>query len=156
MAEITLRAPEPGDAEALHRDLRDADRAEIIAASGPDTLGTIERGLALSEHAFTVTDDSGLVCIFGTASRGLMRLHGTPWMLGTPRLRHHTRTLIKVTRRYFDAMVEIYPVLSNYVDARHVESIRLVKACGCTVGPALPFGYEGRPFHLFTRERSHV
>jgi len=156
VGDLTFCPPEAGEAEELEANLRPADRAEIIAASGPDTLGIIRGALAISQHAITVREAGELLCVFGVVEGDLLGRIAIPWMLGTPALDQRARTLIRVTRRYFDAMLDLYPLLVNYADARHVDSLRLVRAAGCTVHPAEPFGFEGRPFHKFTRERAYV
>lgn len=154
MADLVLRPAEPDDAAELEANLRESDRDEIIAASGPDTRATVERSFAASVHAYTYRKTTGeLLCSFGVAPFDLLHTAGAPWMLGTPVLDLYPRTLVRVTRRYFDAMLSEFSLLVNHVDARNAPSIRLIRAAGCTIDPPAPFGHAGLPFHRFYKER---
>jgi hypothetical protein len=148
---VTGSPPEPGDAEALNDNLRDADRAEIIASHGPDTLRTIRQAIALSTHCVAVRLDGALVSIFGVVPFSLVGGHGSPWMLGTPLLDEHPRPLARAAHRYFGLVAQVYPVLENHVDARHTASIKLLKWLGCSFDEPRPYGAAGLPFLRFEK-----
>lgn len=157
MAELVYRQPQEGDAEELDRLLRPLDRQEIIAASGPDTLTTIRTAIERSSSVYTLREPDGtLLCIFGTVPLTMLHTAGSPWMLGTEALSRWPRTLVRVSMRYFRHMLNEFPLLINYVDQRNKPSIRLVKAIGCSVLPAEPYGAEGHPFHPFKLEIGDV
>lgn len=153
MGDIVLLAPGEAEVDELDRDMRAADRAEIVAASGPDTRRTIERAVRLSPEPIAIreTRTGDLLCILGTVPLSAVTGRGCPWMLGTDGLDRHPRTLMRVARRYFDEVARVYSVLENYVDARHTASITLLEWLGCSFDPPAPFGQAGLPFMRFER-----
>ena len=158
MDDITLERPCEADALELRLKLRHADLLEVQAASGPRVSETIEKAIEASPSVYTVRAKAtgDLLCIFGCVPLDLMQTTGTPWMLGTDLLRRHARSLVRVTRVYFDDMLAHYSLLMNFVDARNAQSIRLIRGVGCEVGNPVPYGVSGKPFRPFWRERDHV
>ena len=53
-------------------------------------------------------------------------------------------------------MRALFPYLFNFVDARNMKSIRWLKHLGYAVGPPVPFGVAGLPFHPFSMGACHV
>jgi hypothetical protein len=155
--DVVISIPEPGDAHELFLGLRHADYREVEAASGPQVGDAVERSVRISSSVYTVREPNGaMLCMFGTAPLGLLAMSGAPWMLGTNLLARHKRSLIKVARAYFDAMLDDYALLINYADARHRQSLMLLRGIGCRIAEAEPFGYAGLPFHRFWKERGDV
>jgi hypothetical protein len=147
---IIIREPEPGDTEALAAFMRQADHDEVVASHGPDVLATLDHALRISTHALTVLDAKGcLACVMGTAPINMAAGIGCPWMLGTYVLDRLPRTLMRVSRRYFDEVARVYPVLENYVDVRNTASIRLLAWLGCSFDEPQPYGVSGLPFMRF-------
>ena len=150
MAEPKIRPAMIEDAERLAIDLRPADRAEIIAASGPDTLATIRQAIRVSTHCWAAEDgDGGLVALFGFAPVSLLAGIGSPWLLATPRLERIPGALTRLARRYLADIATTYPVLGNPGDARNTASIRWLQRLGFQIGPPKPYGAAGLPFHRF-------
>lgn len=138
------------DIGELDEDMRDADRAEIVASHGPDTLATLARAVRLSTHALTVRDaDERLLCIMGVAPISLIEGIGSPWMLGTNTLGDWPRTLARDARRYIGEVARVYPVLENYVDVRNTASVTLLAWLGFSFDAPRPYGVAGLPFMRF-------
>lgn len=148
-ADLTYSEPTQGDLDELLLNMRAHDRREVIAADGPDIEGTLRRGLAISTHSVAVRSETGLLAIYGCASSTLLNVVGSPWMLATPLIARHGCTLGKVTHRYLHAMLRVYPVLVNYVDARNRPAIRLLERIGFSIGEPESYGYAGLPFRRF-------
>lgn len=150
MGEIVIREVEPDDTFILRCFMRDADREEVIASHGPDVQDTLDRAVAASTHCLTVLNDGGgLACIMGVAPISMACGHGAPWMLGTSALDTLPRTLTRVSRRYFDEVAQVYPVLENYVDVRNTASIKLLTWLGFSFDAPQPYGVAGLPFMRF-------
>lgn len=149
MADIEIRELREGDCEALDAGLRLADRDEITAMSGPDTLATIRRSTKRSTLLAVALVDGELACIFGLVPRCLLTGSGAPWMLGTNLLDQHSRSLMRRCRGYISAMQNECSHLENYVDARNARSIRWLQRLGFTVHAPQPMGVARLPFHRF-------
>jgi hypothetical protein len=135
-------------------EMRECDRQEIRAASGSSPGVALLQSMQASAWKFAAVDEDGLAfAIFGL-SESLPGI-GSPWMLATDRFHQHERWALRATRGIVEDMQRRYPLLLNYVDARNARSIRWLKWAGFQIHPAMPFGVEGRPFHLFTKV-SHV
>jgi hypothetical protein len=89
------------------------------------------------------------VCIFGVAPVSILSDVAAPWLLATPLLGVHRRTLIAVARAYVAQMLGEYPVLTNYVDDRNAPSIRFLRWLGFSIGEPERFGVAGRLFRRF-------
>jgi hypothetical protein len=150
-ADLTFLPVVPADLDELAANMRPADRDEITASNGADIRRTLGFSLLLSVNAFAVRSEEGLLCVFGTAAHSLLDDTGAIWMLGTPIVDKHPRTLSRVTRRYVAEMLRIFPILANWVDARNAASIKLLRWCGFTIGEPEPYGVRGLPFHRFEK-----
>ena len=147
--DIEIRLATSDDVEQLIADLREADRQELIA-SGEDPEDAIRRSVCDSVWTVAVRIDGKLAAITGLAPiNGLLGSQASPWMLGTPHVDKYPSVLVKVGRLYSGAMLEQYPHLLNFVDARNTRSIRWLKRLGFTIHPAHVFGGRAHPFHLF-------
>lgn len=80
-------------------------------------------------------------------------VQGVPWMLASETMTRRGGALTAAARRYLALMHARYPLLANYVDARHTASIRWLRRLGFTVAEqAMPAGPYGMPFHSFWKE----
>lgn len=145
-----------GDVERLFLEMRYEDRREVESAGGPDVLKTLRRSVEHSTHCIVATHDDQLLAIFGVAPMSLVAGRAAPWLLGTDRLEKHKRALITSARAYIGTMLREYPVLTNWVDARNVASVRLLKWLGFKIGPAEPFGFASLPFHRFEMRSDEI
>lgn len=148
MAEITIRATEPGDAELLAAAMRPADIAEVRAC-GHEPLEAARRSVAQSLLCWSAFADGELACIIGVAPISLVSGIGSPWMLGTPALDAQSRVLVRLTPRYIAMMLKAFPHLVNHVHAANATSVRWLKRLGFTLHAAAPFGALGEAFHRF-------
>lgn len=148
---LNIRDVAPGDIAELDARMRAADRDEIVASHGPDTLATLAYGATISTHCLTVENDGRLACVLGVVPLSMAGGVGSPWMLGTDDLDRLSRPLARIARRYFDEVARVYPVLENQVDVRHTASIKLLKWLGCSFDEPAPYGVAGLPFMRFER-----
>ena len=155
MGRVTFAATTGDDIAELARDMRAADRDEIVAAAGPDVLETLRLSVAASVDSWAARTPEGLLCIFGTAAMSLTAREGSPWMLGTPLLDRHRRSLIKTADAYIRGMLRVFPVLANHVDARNAASIKRLGWLGFEFGEPEPYGVQGLPFRRFERREGN-
>lgn len=156
MARVTLRPAELGDAVALAEQLRPADRAEVAAALGGDhdLLAGIRACILASSLCWSaVSSGDHLIAVFGVAPLG--DLAGSPWLLGTERLDHHAKSLMRLSPPCIVQMLQAFPHLVNFVHAENRKSIRWLSRLGFTLSPPQPYGVRGELFHPFEM-RAHV
>ena len=154
MASIDIRPSAPEDIGTVADRMREADRAEIWATSFSTPRQALERGLAGSDRAWTITIDGRPEALFGAAPMTALSGRGTAWMLGTPEIARFPRRMVQDARPMVATMLELYPVLVNFVDARNAASLRWLRRLGARLEAPRPFGVLGLPFVPFTIERS--
>lgn len=138
MAKIEFRTATAADAEWIGGRLRSADRAEVEA------LGQIpERApadsLRWSDAAWTGLIDGEVAMVFGCGG-SLLADAGVVWALGTDLCTRHPREMLRFGRFWIRKMLELFPVLENWCDARYEGSLRWLRAIGCEVGEPEPHG----------------
>lgn len=143
---VEARAAVVEDAGWFEPRLRQADREELTAASGPDVLKTLRRAITLSHGRAYVVEGAAL---FGFVPVSLMSDTAIPWLVGTDALLRMGRTLNRMGKAYCAETLRDYPVLVNFVDVRNEASIRWLKRLGFEFGDPVPFGVEQRPFMRF-------
>lgn len=149
---------EADDAAWFAERLREADRQELTAASGPDIEGNLREAIDRSlRRAFVASSTAfGPLSLFGFVPAGLLSSTAIPWMVGTDDIRRRARALNRFGRLYCGAALDEFDLLVNYVDARHAESIRWLKRLGFTFGEPVPFGVQGLPFLRFEMGKDRV
>lgn len=144
-----MRALEPGDLETLAANMRQADRDEIAAAGIPDPLAALQSSAACSTECLTALFDGEVACVFGVGPISILLGIGAPWMLGSDQITRHPGAFITHARPYILRMLQAYPHLFNFVDARNSKAIRWLKRVGFTLHDPVPHGPLGMPFHPF-------
>ena len=149
MADIVIRATEPGDAALLAANMRASDVDEVHACGHIDLLWVVERSVARSLLCWSAFADGQLACIIGCAPVSITGGIGSPWMLGTPVVDVNRRVLVRRTPHYIGRMLQAFPHLLNFVHAENRTSVRWLKSLGFTLHEAAPFGMLGEAFHRF-------
>jgi len=139
----------------LTDEMRPADKAECWALSRLDPGSVLRYSLEVSEWTTAVSDDTGLVCLFGLYEPAPIGGIAAPWMLGTRRVSDHKIALIKQTRRFLTAAFSRYDRLENIVSDDHMASIVYLEAVGFTLGPVNVTPWGAR-YRRFWKDRHHV
>lgn len=151
--ELRIRPVQPGDVEAVVKNMRTADRDEVDALVGFDQCEKAMRdGLNESVMAWAGHVGEEVAFVFGCSAASLLGDEGVPWLIGTPLIEQHQRAFIKLSHIYIAKMLESFPILVNIVDARNTKSISWLKKMGFTILPAQRAGVAGLPFHPFFKE----
>lgn len=152
---VEVRPVEAEDAAWFAARLREADRLELTAASGPDFERTLALAVEMSKgRAFVATSAAlGPVSLFGFAPFHMLSDKAAPWAVGTVDLRRRGRALNRYGRAYCELALRDFGLLVNYVDERHAESIRWLSRLGFDLHPPQAFGREGLPFRRFEMRR---
>jgi len=138
----------------LANNMAKADVEEVAAAVGMGPYRALEDSLNRSAVAWTGLVDERPVCMFGVSPIDILGGVGSPWLLGTGEIRKHAKTFLKLNRVYVPKMLELFPHLINYVDARHEVAIRWLKWLGFRFDPEpIPYGMWEMDFYRFWMER---
>lgn len=148
MVEVVVRPVEPGDIEILAANMRQADIDEV-GACGHSPIEALEYSVKASMHCWTATGDGELACMFGVTPISMLGGIGCPWMLGTELITQNAGAFIRHSRSYIQEMLQAYPHLFNFVDARNAKAIRWLKRAGFTLHDPVPHGPYGMLFHPF-------
>lgn len=133
-------------AEALARAMRPEELAELEAA-GLEPLEAVEMSMRKSDASFAVLVDGQVGAMFGVGPlAGVSERVGQVWFLTGTDFPKHRRAYVRVARSAIAAMLELYPVLFNIIDARYAAAVRWAKWLGFDVGEPQPYGPAGVPF----------
>lgn len=148
---ITIVEADISHVYQLARALRAEDAGELEAA------GLVpERGVRASFRSAlirrTAFVDGNLAAMFGMGGIALGDV-GHPWLLTTPAIERAPVEFVREARNVVGRMLQLKPVLVNYVDARYLRACRFVALLGFVLEPPAPFGPLGAQFRRFEARR---
>lgn len=127
--------------------MRQADRDEIMAASGRSPLSALSFSFRNSRMCWVALVDGKPEVIFGAGDVNFLGGLGAPWLLGSEAVWKHRREFMRMSGHWRDQLLERYSILRNVVDCRNTASIRWLGWLGFRFSP--PFDLRGNPFMLF-------
>jgi len=146
---ITVRNSIMADVDSLKNKIRQSDVDEIWASNNVDPEEALRRGIAESIYCCTICNGSP-IGIFGIVPETILGNKAVIWMLSSEEIKKIKVKFLRTNREFIDNMLEFYPYLYNYVDARNEQSLKWLKHCGATIkDEAEPYGVEGKPFKYF-------
>ena len=134
---------------------RQADVDELWAAGRLTPDEAMRMGLRFGDTHVGIVDGEP-VCAFGVTPISSLTGLGAPWMVGSTALDAHFRGFLRGCGPVVEAMLERWPCLVNYVDARNQRAVKWLKWLGFSILPPEPYGVDGLLFHPFIKEASHV
>lgn len=156
MKKTFIRQATKQDALYVAKNLIEADRAEVIAATGLDPVLILPNGVdgIRDVRVGGLADEPELpMLIWGVDPVPGEPSVGIPWMLCTPHIYEHPVELIHTVKREWETYHKTWPVLTNFTDARNVRHHRLLKWLGCHFVRKVPFGPASTPFIEFVSIR---
>lgn len=155
MRDVVICAATDAHAVALAATMRASDVAEVEASGEPSPLAAVRRSMLFSSHtAAALTADGRVICIYGVGAMGFLSNTGCPWFLASDLLGEYRRELIARSRSHLSAVLDLYPELENFVDARAVGAIRWLRWLGFKVSAPMPCGPREAMFCRFTMTRA--
>lgn len=152
--EYNIRAATPRDAYTIVPLLREADKREIDASHGTDHEAALYNSIAESDEAFFVSRPDGFpLAVFGVGNTPQSPHIGHPWMIGTDEMLKYRKALVRDARKWVDAKLDTYIILSNYVDSRNAAHINWLKRMGFTVNTDAIISFNSVPFYCFYRSK---
>tara|TARA_R110002020_G_scaffold132746_7_gene296371 strand:+ start:12781 stop:13275 length:495 start_codon:yes stop_codon:yes gene_type:complete len=138
------------DAHLLAPNLREADKQEVVSATGRKPVESLVKGYKLGLECYTVDDNRGEpIAMYGIS--GLDDGKGVAiWALAS-------RTLVTECREDFKAQSKLwlakvlkkYKHVYNYVDVRNKVHIKWLKDMGFSFGEDYELGKNGELFRYF-------
>lgn len=140
--------------------LRESDILEIAATSGMVPTEALLRSTVVSDWWAAISDpEDGIVAVFGVApSRipGSSLPAGCPWLLATDAFYKHKHAMCRIARKSIADMHQQYPILFQFVDARHKAALEWVLWLGFDVVNTLTKGRNGETLVQVVRRAAHV
>lgn len=145
----TVRDTRYSDLTYLAEKLRCDDLRELWASYHTRPYTALCYSYAHSSLCMTALIKGEPFAIFGCNPDQRDISRGAVWFLSTDKLMEVRLEFIRYSRHFVDIMLEMHPVLFNYVDARNKKSIFWLRQIGAKVYDAAPWGLDGLPFHYF-------
>lgn len=134
----------------IARRVREEDRREL-ALLGLEPDQALRLSLRSALAAWTGTVDDVPVCMFGVSPGEFGE--GRPWMIGTADLDRFAMIFLRRNKVKLEEMLDLRPVLANYVSAENVRAIQWLSWLGFTIEAPLSWGRSRQPFHRFELRR---
>lgn len=144
MKNITFREATAEDAKYVASRLRKADVAEVLALGCPPEKA-VETSRNASDFAWTALINGEPVMLFGCGC-SLTSPVAEVWALGTDACTAVPRDMLVYGRQKIREMLDIYPEMQNYCDARYTAAHRWLKKLGFVIGDPVPYGPKGSLF----------
>lgn len=124
---------------------------EVRASHNTDIYTVAKEGSRRSEKTWAAIYNDELVGIIGVTPYSFLGETAAPWLLTTGR---HPKVLLKETKKVLQVILDRWPVLINYIDARYESSLRWARWSGFHIHPAQPYGAGQLPFHRIELRKS--
>lgn len=159
MNEPSFRELRNGDLEYMAPRLRDADKREVLAATGFDPLTALVGAVIHSENTTIGAIDDVPITIFGTTDLKNGGGHGL-WLLGTDDMIRHGTAVLRRSRKSIEGLFLLTGATSFSNFTHHTNTVhhRWLQWVGARLLPPTPYGVRGELFNPFVihREYYHV
>lgn len=154
MAEILISSDiTNGDIVHLSMFMRPADVTEVMLSHGHTPEEAVINAVRTSRHAYRVTANGSLICMFGVCDDRLAKGTGVPWMLSKPSVTKYPTHIMRIGLRTVKSWMREYDLLMNAVWAGNDTSIRWLKRIGFEFGDPVALGPQQAPFYAFFKAR---
>lgn len=149
-----IRPIREGDAELLAATMRQADRAEVLAARGFSPAQAVSYSIAASCLSATLELAGEVAAIFGLCTAeavpGSAQRISPFWLLSGEAANRHPIAYFKGLKRIVGSLVESSGLIGCVVDGRYAAALRAAALLGAEVHAPHSHGDAGLPFHLVT------
>lgn len=146
---IVIRKSNYEDVYYLKDKLRASDAEEVWCSHHHTTYEALKLSLDNSNISFTVELNNEPIMMFGVSSESVLSSSAIIWMLSSDKINNIRIKFIRQNINFIKYLLNIYPVMYNYVDARNKKSIQWLKYLGAKIEEAKPYGIEKMMFHKF-------
>jgi len=152
ISEVKLVRPTAEAIRFIADTMREADRVEVMAASGRTPFDALQLSVDRSSFVAVVEADGVPVTILGLVVHDILSGSGVPWLLSSEHALKHKRQFLELSPPVIQEMLTICPKLVNYVHSENRLSIRWLTWLGFTIEEPKPIGAHGEMFHRFSME----
>jgi hypothetical protein len=155
---LTFKHTDIHDIAYIGENMRQADRDEVMAASGHNPMQSLLLGVRRSDQTITAVSPDGVpLVIFGVVGKSLVTDVGVPWLLGCDEALKYRRHFMTDVPKVLEIMLEKYRMLENYVHVKNRVSVNWLKRMGFKMDEPVLFINSGEYFMRFYMERGeHV
>lgn len=137
----------------IAEDMRQDDKNEIWASANHTPLEALIDGWKVSDRTAIATVNDKPCVMFGLVVDNILSGTGVLWMLGANESLNYKREFLTQTPAVIEEMLEVCPMLYNYVHIKNKASIRWLKWLGFTLEEPIVYGIEKELFHKFYIKR---
>lgn len=160
MVDVTFQKATLAHVESLAVEMRAADVAEVLAASGSTPLDALTRGLKISEVCGVVCFNGEVGVMFGVIPLPLATALGESrvclWFLTGRVVDSHRLAFIRALKRIRGSLLRVYPVLCNWVDERYAGAVWVLRHLGVRLSEPVPYGVGGELFRFGVLRREYL
>lgn len=143
------------DIDFLADRLRIEDINEVWASDHMSPRAALEQSFNESSHCFTI--ENGMpIAMFGISPENLLGTDAVIWFLSSDDIEKIKYRFLKCSKFFIDTLLDVYPVLYNYVDFRNKKSIDWLYHCGATIFEPKEYGLDRRLFCEFYFSKNQV
>ena len=130
--------------------MREQDKISAWSVLRLSPIGMTLHSFNKSLFSMTITHGGKPIAMFGIMPKDMST--GILWMITTDGLEKDGfgRPFVRNCKKWFNDMLELYPVLTGLVDLRNTVSIRWLTYLGCEWGITIPYGIDKMPFKYFS------
>ena len=142
---IEIKTSVLDDVYQLWPKLREKDREELTAM-GYKPRTAVYYSFKHGLYRKTGFVDGKIGAMWGVCGAPLGMV-GQPYLLTTKEFeKPSVKEVVKMYKKEVDIMLQIFPVLENYVDYNYEAAIKLLKLVGFTIEGPVPLGPKRNPF----------
>lgn len=130
--------------------MREQDVKEIMYSHGVKPLEALENCYNTCAICNSIIhEDGSVVGMFGVADYDIL---ASPWLLGTDKIIETRKEFIPQAKEWVEEMINIYPILTNYVHVDNTVSLVWLKSLGFEfIKLNQQYGVGKKPFYQFAR-----
>lgn len=147
---LIIRSSRLSDVNNLYETMREKDKIESIKLGfNPKVALTYSYRNALYRQ--TALIDGQVSAMWGVVGSALSHT-GNPYLVTSTHVTEiSTYKFVGIYKKEVQEMLKLFPVLENYVDGSYIESVRLLKLIGFTIGEP-----DNRGFYKFSINKGTV
>lgn len=137
--------------------LRHSDRLEIMASSGMEPLEALVESIEVSDEdmCWAATLHGLPVAMFGANQLVDDNSVGGIWLLASDQIGLNKSDFMRKCKRYLGIMHERYDFLTNFIDARNLNTMRWLPRLGFTPCQRIEhYGFQGAAFIQYVSKRT--
>lgn len=135
--------------------LRQADRDEVMAASGKDAGDSLIEAMGLATFASALLVNGRAEAIAGVCPFPGRPEVGIVWMLAGDVATVRRKDFLSTNRGFIAECLDHHPTLTNFVDNRNTQAQQWLRWLGFKLFDPVPFGISGLPFRRFLMEKAN-